>query len=240
MPAHTVPSRLTIACLLLLAAAPAAARWSGKGEAGLAFASGNSDTRTANARVAATHKDEGVEWSFGLGGLYVRNDGNTTARRWEASTQARFDFQGRNFWYGGIRYEEDPFSGFHRQGLVTTGAGRRFFDDERTRLLFQVGAGYKYLDPIGEAGEIAENSVTGVASMEFNHRLTDTTTLIDRFAGEFTSGNNFLQNEFGVTVKMTDRVALSLAYLVRFNTDPPAGFEKVDTLSTVNLVYEVK
>jgi putative salt-induced outer membrane protein len=240
MPASTAPIRLTLASLLLLAAMPAFAGWTGKGEAGLAFASGNSDSRTANARVAATHKDDGVEWNFGLGGLYVRSDGNTTARRWEASTQARIDFYQRNFWYGGVRYEEDPFSGFHHQGLVTTGAGRRFFDDDRTRLLLQAGAGYKFLDPIGEPEGIKKHSFTGVASMEFNHRLTDTTTLIDRFAGEFTSSNNFLQNEVGVTVKMTDRVALSLAYHVRFNTDPPAGFEKVDTLTTVNLVYEVK
>ncbi len=232
-------TRLLVACLLLMTALPAAARWTGKGEAGLAFATGNSDTRTANARVNAVHKDDGVEWSFGLGGLYVRNDGNTTARRWEASTQARFDFLGRNFWYGGLRYEEDPFSGFNHQGLVTTGAGRRFIDNDRTRLIGQVGAGYKFLDPIGLV-EVKDTTVTSVASLEFNHKLTDTTTLINRFSGEFTSGNNFLQNDVGVTVKMTDRIALSLAYTVRHNTSPPEGFDKTDMLTTVNLVYEVK
>jgi putative salt-induced outer membrane protein len=238
MPVSAPFPRLTAICLLLVAM-PAAAQWTGKGEAGLAFASGNSDTRSANARVSAVHKADGVEWSFGLAGLYVRNDGDTTARRWEASTQARINFFQNNFWYGGLRYEEDPFSGFHHQGLVTTGLGRRFLDNDRTRLLGQIGGGYKFLDPIG-AAEVQENSFTGVASLEFNHKLTDTTTVIDRFAGEFTSGNNFLQNELGLTVKMTDRIALSLAYVVRFNTDPPAGFEKTDTLTTVNLVYEVK
>jgi putative salt-induced outer membrane protein len=238
MPVAAPFPRLTAICLLLVAM-PAAAQWTGKGEAGLAFASGNSDTRSANARVSAVHKADGVEWSFGLAGLYVRNDGDTTARRWEASTQARINFFQNNFWYGGLRYEEDPFSGFHHQGLVTTGLGRRFLDNDRTRLLGQIGGGYKFLDPIG-AAEVQENSFTGVASLEFNHKLTDTTTVIDRFAGEFTSGNNFLQNELGLTVKMTDRIALSLAYVVRFNTDPPAGFEKTDTLTTVNLVYEVK
>lgn len=239
MPAPGLATRFLLTCLLLLTALPAAARWTGKGEGGLAFASGNSDTRSANARVSAVHKDDGVEWSFGLGGLYVRNDGDTTARRWEASTQARFDFLGRNFWYGGVRYEEDPFSGFHHQGLITTGAGRRFFDTERSKLVGQVGAGYKFLDPIGVV-ELKDTTVTGVASLEYNHKLTDTTTLIDRFASEFTSGNNFLQNEVGVTLKVTDRIALSLAYTVRHNTDPPEGFDKTDMLTTVNLVYEVK
>lgn len=54
------------------------------------------------------------------------------------------------------------------------------------------------------------------------------------------AGSNFLQNEIGVTVKVLNRIALSLAYGIRHNTDPPLGFRKTDTLSTVNLVYEVK
>jgi putative salt-induced outer membrane protein len=79
-----------------------------------------------------------------------------------------------------------------------------------------------------------------VASLNFDHQITSTTTVYDKFGGEFTSDNNFLQNELGLTVKMTDRLALSLAYGVRHNTNPPAGFKKTDTLSTLNLVYEVK
>jgi putative salt-induced outer membrane protein len=31
-----------------------------------------------------------------------------------------------------------------------------------------------------------------------------------------------------------------VAYTVRYNSDPPAGFRKTDTLTTANLVYEVK
>ena len=97
---------------LLLAALPAAAQWTGKGEAGLAIASGNSDSRTANARVSATRKLGAWEHKLGLAGLYVRSEGDTTAKRWEASGQTRFDFRPDTFWYGGGRYEEDRFSGF--------------------------------------------------------------------------------------------------------------------------------
>jgi putative salt-induced outer membrane protein YdiY len=31
-----------------------------------------------------------------------------------------------------------------------------------------------------------------------------------------------------------------VAYAMRHNTEPPAGFRSTDTLTTVNLVYEVK
>jgi putative salt-induced outer membrane protein len=234
-------SFIRIACTgaLLLAALPAAAQWTGKGEAGLALADGNSNSRTANARVSVARKVDAWEHSLGLGGLYVRSDGDTTAKRWEATAQTRFDFLPNTFWYGGGRYEEDRFSGFDHQGLVTTGVGRRFIDNDTTSLIGQIGAGYKFWESLGAPNE-KDSAVTGVAGVEFKHQLTATTTLFDKFAGEFTADNNFLQNEIGVAVKMTDRVALSLAYALRHNTDPPAGFKKTDRLTTVNLVYAVE
>jgi len=231
--------RLACASVLLLAALPAAAQWTGKGEAGLAIADGNSNSRTANARVTAARKVDAWEHTLGLAGLYVRSDGDTTAKRWEATGQTRFDFLPNTFWFGGARYEEDRFSGFDHQGLITTGVGRRFIDTEATKLVAQAGVGYKFWESLGVPND-KDSSVTGVASMEFNHQLTETTSVFDRFGGEFTSDNNFLQNEIGVAVKMTDRIALSVAYALRHNTDPPAGFKKTDTLTTLNLVYEVK
>lgn len=232
-------SRSALAGALLLAAWPAAAQWTGKGEAGIAIASGNTDTRTANARIALAHQQDAWEHGFTLAGLYVRNDGVTTAKRWEAGLQSRFDFMPRTFWYGGLRYEKDRFSGFDHQGLVTTGIGRRFIDSDKTKLLAQAGVGYKFWEVIGTPN-MKDNSVTGVASLEFTHQLTETTSVFDKFGGEFASHNNFLQNELGVAVKINSRFALALAYAVRHNTDPPAGFDKTDTLTTVNLVYEVK
>lgn len=232
-------ARAALAAALLLASLPAAAQWTGKGEAGLAIASGNSDSRTANARVSTTYKQDAWEHTLGLGGLYVRTEGATTARRWEALAQTRFDFLPNTFWYGGVRYEEDRFSGFDHQGLVTTGVGRRFIQNDTTKLIGQVGVGYKFWETLTVPTD-KDSSVTGVASLEFDHKLTATTTVFDKFSGEFTSDNNFLQNEVGVAVKMTDRMALALAYAVRHNTDPPTGFKKTDTLTTVNLVYEVK
>ena len=40
--------------------------------------------------------------------------------------------------------------------------------------------------------------------------------------------------------QMTDVLALAVGFSVRHNTDPPVGFEETDTLTTVNLVYEIK
>jgi putative salt-induced outer membrane protein len=49
-----------------------------------------------------------------------------------------------------------------------------------------------------------------------------------------------VQNDLALQVKMTDVLALAVGYSVRYNTDPQVGFEKTDTLTTINLVYEIK
>ena len=229
------------AVLAMLAfALPVAAQWTGKGEAGLAIASGNSDTRTANAKVTVNRKIENWEHSAGLAGLYVRNDGDTTARRWETFLQTHYNFGGgRTFWFGGTRYEKDRFSGFDYQGVLDTGMGHKFIDTDATRLSGQAGVGYKFWETLGTPND-KDSSVVGTAGLDFRHQLTETTSVVNKFGAEIASDNNFLQNELGFAVKVSDRIALSLGYAVRHNTDPPAGFKKTDTLSTVNLVYEVK
>lgn len=235
---------MMIATVALAAAGsvPALAQWTGKGEAGIAVASGNTDTKSANAKIAIGNKQDQWENSASLAGNYVRTDGDTTAKRWELGLQTRYSFSGATFWYGGLRYEEDKFSGFDHQGVLSTGVGRKFIDNDTTHFSGQVGVGYKFYKTISTltVPGSKENEVVGVAGLDFDHKLTDTTKVYDKFSAEVTSGNNFLQNEIGVAVKMSDRLALSLAYAVRHNTDPPAGFKKTDTLSTLNLVYEVK
>jgi putative salt-induced outer membrane protein len=222
---------------------PAAAQWSGKGEAGLAIATGNTETKTANARVAVARKVELWELNGTLAGLYVRNDGETTARRWELTALGRYNFTPSTFTFGGARHERDRFSGFRYQTVVNGGVGHRFIDTDATKLNMQLGAGYKFYDRLEAPTEPVDednNRAVAVGAIDFTHQLSDTTQVYNRFNVEATSSNNFLQNEVGVTVKVLNRVALSLAYAVRHNTSPPDAFKKTDTLSTVNLVYEVK
>ncbi len=78
------------------------------------------------------------------------------------------------------------------------------------------------------------------APLDFSHSLTDTTKLLDKFLVESGAENTFIQNDIGIQVKISDKLALAAAYSVRYNSDPPPGFGSTDTLTTLNLVYEIK
>lgn len=240
--------KTAIALTLLLPASAAFAQWNGKGEAGIAVASGNTDARSGNAKLVIGKTVDAWEHSLGLAGNYVATDGDTTAQRVEAFAESHYQFTGRSFWFGGARYEDDRFSGFNYQATLSTGVGRKFVDTDNVKFTGQVGVGYKVfetrdtIDPVTSAWIPArrESEAVLTGGFDYTNQLTATTSVFDKFGFEAASENTFLQNQIGVAVKMSENLALAVAYAVRHNTKPPAGFKKTDTLTTLNLVYEIK
>src|SRR5690606_25300075 len=116
----------------LAAAAPAFADWEGKVEAGIVFSRGNSETTTANGKLDMAKELEKWKHAAFLSALYAESENSlteeveATAERYEARWQSDYKFTPRAFWFGGLRYEHDEFSGFNYQASATTGLGYRF------------------------------------------------------------------------------------------------------------------
>jgi putative salt-induced outer membrane protein len=76
--------------------------------------------------------------------------------------------------------------------------------------------------------------------MGFEHQLTETTKIVDRYLIETGSDNTYMQNDLGLEVTVTGSLGLRVGYQVRHNSDVAPGVEKTDTLATVGLIYETK
>ena len=228
---HWVPA----AVLAALAASPAHADWTGKGELGLVLSRGNSDAETLNARIDAA--TEVGRWTHGVGFsmLYATAEDVKTADRYELRGQSNYKLTDRSYLFGALRYEDDEFSAFDYQATASGGYGYKFIDTEATKFVAQIGAGYRVAEVRLTGDE--ENEAVARGDILFQHQFTPTTKLIEKFLVEAGSSNTFLQNELAVEVKMTDKLALSVAYLVRHNTVAPVGIDKTDQLTTANVVF---
>lgn len=211
------------------------ADWSGKGEAGIVFASGNTDTENANVRLELANTLDRRKHSAGIAAVYAATDDLTTGQRWEIYAQSDHNFDDRDFWFGATRYEDDRFSGFDYQASVSTGYGYRFIDTEETQFSGQLGLGYRRLEEDLTGATDSDTILRG--DLNLDHALTDTARVLDKLTVEAGSDNTLLQNELSLEVRINKLFALSVGVAVRHNTDPPAGSERTDTLSTVNLVY---
>ena len=232
---NRLSSTILLAVLALGASLPAAAQWKGKGEVGIVYARGNTDTDTVNVKVDTSREVERWKHSFGVTALRAATSGDKTAERYGANWQSDYKLTERSYWFGGLRYEQDEFSGFDYQASLSTGYGYKFIDNARTKFSGQAGAGYRRskLKPTGAT----ESNAIFRGDLKLEHTLTDTTKLLDTFVVESGSDNPFVSNVLALQVKISDKFALSVALDVRHNTDPPVNLKKTDTLTTVNLVY---
>ena len=241
-----------VAAFALTVLAPAAqAQWTGKAELGILSSSGNTESKSANAKLDLTH--QGANWKNNIyaAALYGENAEFSTAERYEARYQADRKINDRLSWFVGLRGEEDRFSGFAYQATASAGLSYKLIDNADTKLDVSVGAGYRMLQtetliktPAGEVidrieGE-NEDDVVGTLSSNYEHAFTKTTKITNKLLVESGSLNTSVQDDVALAVSMTDTLALAVGFGVRYNTDPPPLAEDTDTLFTVNLVYNIK
>lgn len=245
-----------LAVALCGASGTAFAELTAKGELGGSFASGNSENEAANAALEIKQLSDRWTHTLGFAGNYGSDGDGTTAERWEFRGQSDYKLTERAYAFGAGRYEDDRFSAYEYQASLAAGLGYKVIDSDQTKFWVQGGPGYRFAERKGEClddplpGDLedcvdqarseSENAVIFRGDAGFEHQLTATTKVVDRFLVETGSDNTFLQNDLGLEITISGALALRLGYQVRHNTDVLPGTEKTDTLATVGLIYEKK
>ena len=222
--------------------------WLGKGQLGFLESKGNSDAQSVNGSIDLSRYDDGFKNELYAGGLYGKSAGIVSAERLEARGQSDYAITPHAFAFGGLRYEHDLFDGFQYQASLTAGFGYKFIDSVDDRFAAQIGAGYRRLRPetiikddrgavVSRVPEDATGEAIATAGIDYLHKFTPTTTLTDKFLVEHGSTNTLTHDEIALAVKMSSKLALSVGYAITDNSNPPAPLRKVDTVTTVNLVF---
>ena len=244
--------------------------WHGSGEAGLALASGNAKSQNLNAKLTLKKEDEQWKYDFFLEALrnkanvtsttigYVNGQPvppttskyDLTANRYDAGASAGYKFDERSYIVGALRYEHDGFSPYQYQYTASVGYGYQVLKTAADELSFEVGPGYKVQQPKGAYDytinppqyhkDDSDKYIVGRGLVNYKHNFNDTTSLVETFLVEGGSDNTYIQNDIGLQVKMSDKLALKAGYQIRHNTEIPAfsGYtKKTDQLLTTNLVY---
>jgi putative salt-induced outer membrane protein len=250
VPAAIVALMVSVACAIAddMPPPPPTQGWSGKGEAGYVMSRGNTDTDSANAKIDLADLIGDWKDSLHLEGLYGRSNEITAAERWAALLQSDLKITPRAFGFVALHFLQDEFSGFQYQASATTGVGYKFLDTDANKLTAQIGAGYRRLRPelltIDASGAVtartpgeSTGNAIGTAGFDYAHIFNASTKLTDKMLVESGAGNTSLEDDLAVVVSMSKKLALSAGFTYQENTEPPAGLKKINTLTTLNLVY---
>jgi putative salt-induced outer membrane protein len=251
--------RRTPLCAALLAVLPFIANaeepvhgWRGTGELGVAAARGNARSESLNGKLECTNEDDRWKHQYLLSALRAKGevsgdfDGDgvdeerfeLNANRYEAAASSALKYDERNSWVTSLRYENDDFAPYEYQTTFAMGYGHDFVEDEKTTLATEVGPGYRRAKDA--ATDVIEGEAILRGKLDYKQALTANTQLFNTLLVESGSDNTFAQNDAGVAVAMNESFALKAGVQVRHNTDVGPGIEKTDTLTTVNLVYDIK
>jgi putative salt-induced outer membrane protein len=244
-------SWVLVASSCVCGAAHADEELASRGQLGFARTSGNTDTTTGNFLIRIARLSGDWKYLFGAEGLYGSTQGETTAQAWGVHLQANYNITERLYCYGALGYVDDKFSGFVYQETLATGAGYQFIKTDATKLAGQVGIGARRLRPeilvkddIGGIVSSTEQDSTADAVLDaaatFEHAFNASTKLLAAAALESGKDNTLTKGSIALQVKMTDKLALSAAIQGTRNSKPPPGAKPTDTLTTLNLVYEIK
>ena len=210
--------------------------WFGKGALGAVIARGTSDSTTISAAVDATELTGDWKHQLGASALRASTSGVTSADRYEFHGQSDYQLSGRSYVFGALRYDDDHFSAFSYQATFVGGYGYRWIDSATTKLNTEIGGGYRRSKVRIDGSQEGDAIVR--AAINFEHSLNAATKITDKFLIESGKDDTFTTNDIGLGVKMSDKLGLSLNYLVRNHSKTPdPRVKKTDTLFTANIVF---
>lgn len=216
--------------------------FAGSASAGLVKTTGNTETETLNA-------DFDLKWrytpAFAMGlevGAFRDSsendagDDETTAERYWARWNTRYDLSEKSFLFSNIDYERDRFSGYDYQATAFGGYGYQFIDNAVNSLAMGAGLGYR-VSKTDELGE-KENEVVLRGTLNFRHAFSETSEFTQLIVADFGEEYDVYRSESVITANIVGNLALKAGVAVKHTTDVPVGNEKTDTITTVGLQYD--
>ena len=245
MRVHVLPGL----CLGIALTGPAVAQtvskpdgaWRGAIGASTTSASGNNESTNASLFADAVRQTGQDKMSASLRSVYGRQETDgadeLTASLFRAGVRYDLDFDDLKYGFVGFDSEKDKLADLKWRHSPSIGAGLHLRRTET--FTFDVFAGYSHSREQLYSG--AKRSFDeGLIGEETTHKFSERTSFRQRLAyypNLTESGAYRLVFDAGLLAPLVDRWNLTFNYSVRYQSNPPPGIEKRDTLVFAGLQY---
>jgi putative salt-induced outer membrane protein len=243
-PRRPRPALLGAVLLLVPALSPAQVTLKPDGQwrhlltAGANVSTGNNQSGTLNLQAEGARQTGTDKWTWDARFDRGRSAGVDTIERHGLRTQYNRDFAVDWFGFGSGEWQRDRLANIAARYSVATGVGRHVWRDDSGFFDVSGGLGYthdRYVAPTDVAGALRERygRMELVLAEESSHKLTDTTSLRQKFAlypDLRERGKVRAVLDTGLTVAMTQTIHLTAGLNVRYDSDPGTNLKKGDAV----------
>jgi putative salt-induced outer membrane protein len=208
--------------------------WTGRVELGGFITTGNSDTAGVSALVTATR--EGLRWRHNFRGSvdYQESLGQTTRDRYAVQYEPNYKIDDRAYVYGTAQYESDRFSGYYDRLSTSAGLGYGAIRRPGVNLDVTLGPAYRYT---AYTDDNQEGSLAARGSMNLRWQLLPGLTVAQEAAAYIERYNSTVGATSSLKAKLVGPLSAQLSYNLNYESEPPEGSVKTNTIGRASLVY---
>jgi len=208
--------------------------WTAKAGLGYLGTSGNSETVNVNGVFDLGYKIGRWEHGLNLLAIGAEADSQSTAERYGLGYKAKWNIRDYDYAFGNINYDKDKFSGVEQSLSETVGYGRRIWNTPVHVLNAEAGIGFRQQDFLD--GTSANGAIVRLGG-DYLYNFNDVASFTQVLVFEIGDDNTSTLATSGLNTKLRDQLALVLGYTIKNNSDVPAGVDKTDTFTSINLEY---
>jgi putative salt-induced outer membrane protein len=232
---HLAAAAILVPGAALADPAPAYTPWSGDASLGYLRSTGSVDSTALNAKGDLIWKVAPWENDFNAYGAYTSSAGVSSAENWGLSDKLSHDLTPRDYvWINGA-YRNDRFNGVVSAYTEAVGYGRHIVKTDRQTLDGDIGLGASQQRQSGFDNYGDQLIVLG--NLAYTLKITDTSTFSQTLHVEAGRENTFINPITTLKFVIVGNLFCTLAYNWQHNTEAPAGTDRTDTTTTINIGY---
>jgi len=210
--------------------------WKDAGEFSIVSTNGNSRGTTTAAKNTFNYVHGRAALDL-IGGALGSSSGNqVTAEQYNAEEKVTWTLIDNNYVFEHVGWDKNRFAGIRDREDGSGGVGRLLMDLPKDKLTSELGAGYTDEE---RTDAPHHNFVTGRVYAKYTHVLSATANFSQdaEYLHDFGNPKDYrLNTETALIASLTTHLSLKAAYTWKRTAEPPPGFGKDDTTTTVALV----
>lgn len=209
--------------------------WSGNLEGGALLQNGNSKNENLNAAVKVSKETQNWQHIAKLSGSNNSSDGVRSAEEYRTNLQTRNKLSAKDYIFGELDWVKDRYSGYDFRLSELLGYGYKFYDDDEFKLSAEAALGTQQSQ---RTNADIENSIIQKLSGDLEWAINEQLSFLQHLSTEHSNDAFFSNSQSALKTKITDSLALKAAYDIEHISQVPAGTKKLDTKTTLNVLYD--
>lgn len=202
---------------------------------GYVSTSGNSDSTSLNGAFDyITRISSPWAMGFSLTGINNANSDVRSAEKYTFAWNNRYDLDSTSFLYGTVDYTNDYFGAYDYQAGAYVGYGKQILQDDNHNFSLGLAVGYRI-----NAAFVGEDEKEGVlrGDLAYSYKISDSAQFDQKLTAIWGEEVDTYNSETAISTKISESLALKVAYLVAHNSVVPVGRDKTDTTLSVGVSY---